>query len=198
MTLTVNGKTVITGKTVIGPPPTPDPTPSITPTNTPTPSVTPTLTPTPSVTPTYTPTPSGVSSDVTPNPTPDWSNVVYFESLDDGPMGVQQIQGINTTITLNVSWTTSLGGEGRIYYKVVNTTSYTNGQIFNHGSLDFGTFTQLTNSAGSTFSVSNNQYVLFVCYINTPGSIGNGTVTVKNQSDGNVVLDTFTWRVQFD
>lgn len=193
MTITINGKTTITGKTVFGPIPTVTPTISLTPSNTPTPSITPTTTVTTSITPTPTPTPSGVSGDVTPNPTPDWANVAYAEATDDGIVAVQQIQGIDTTITLNISWVTPV----RMYYRIDNSApTWSNGGIFAHYSPVFGTFTEMTNSAGSTFTVTNNQYVSFVCFIDS-GQYGTGLVTVKNQSDGNITLDTFVWDVAF-
>jgi hypothetical protein len=138
---------------------------------------------------------AGGGGDVTPDAV-NWANIAYYEGGDDGPAGIQQIKNISTSITLKVSWT---GSPVKMYYRINSTApTWTNGGIFQHGGADnsaFVTSTRLTNSAGSTFTVSNNEYVSFICYID--GGYGTGTVTVKNQSDGDIVLDTFTWTVDF-
>lgn len=130
----------------------------------------------------------GGGGDVTPN-TVNWGDPTYEES-GFCPSGCwsnvqQQITGIDSSITLSVHWTGNAGGNIYLYYKVVNTlppswaeelpdyapNGYTNAV-----------------SSGTSFSVSNNQYVVF-----SYGGYGASyLVTVKNNSDSNATLDTFT------
>ena len=125
--------------------------------------------------------------DVTPNPTPNWADI-YYSAASAPYVAVQQIQGITSTINLEVS--RSVSGF-TMYYKIDNSApDWTNGgQTFGQG---FSSWTQIT-SFPVVINVSNNQYVSFGC--NYPGfSVDiafTSTITVKNNSDNAITLDTF-------
>jgi hypothetical protein len=106
-----------------------------------------------------------VVSDVTPNAV-DWNDVVSSVSVTTNTV---TITGINTAINLSIS-ASYIGGGFKVY---INNNEFT------------------IDDDGYTVSVSNNDEV----YFNFSGSSGEETtisVTVRNASDGNTVLDTFT------
>jgi len=127
--------------------------------------------------------------DVTPNPTPNWADI-YYSNVTLPVVAVQQIQGVTSTINLEVS--RSSGGF-TMYYKIDNSApAWTNG-----GGLyptTFAGWTQIT-SFPIVINVSNNQYVSFGC-----GGFNNitETITVKNNSDSAITLDTFTATLFFE
>jgi len=82
----------------------------------------------------------------------------------------QTITGIDTTISLE--------------------TFYTSGLL--HYSLNGGSFTFIGN--GGSVDVVNNDTLRFRMDNVAPGTV-TGTVTVRNASDGDVDLDTFTYNV---
>ena len=111
------------------------------------------------------------AADVTPAAV-NWANVTGEYSVTTSML---QITGIDTSITLKVSFT---GTQQNQKYSVQSSAS-------------FGTGTAIANDG--TFTVSNNQYVGFradcggACL-----STQVSTWTITNVSDGNAVLDTFT------
>ena len=124
-----------------------------------------------------------VSGDVTPNAV-NWADIytldssLYFYSE-------RQITGIDSSITLKVQYTPLFSAT--LYYYVSNTSGAI---VSGDNSLFTGpassSMTAISNNG--TFTVSNNQYVTFGVTI----ACGDGfTVTVKNQSSGDVTLDTF-------
>ena len=117
-------------------------------------------------------------SDVTPNAV-NWGTISYDNDLAEYTYAEQQITGINQTITLKVQF----GAAGwTIYYYVSNTSGdIIGGPPFLNG------MSSIANNG--TFTVSNNQYVTFgmTRFCGVPA-----TVTVLNQSDGDVTLDTMT------
>ncbi len=124
----------------------------------------------------------GGGGDVTPNAV-NWANIQYDGNTNAYIVAVQQIQGINTSITLEVTATSGINVI--IYVKVDNSSpTWSNG-----GSWD-GDITGWTtiNSYPYTFTVSNNQYVSFGCDADIFAS--SRTLTIKNNSDGGVTLDT--------
>lgn len=124
--------------------------------------------------------------DVTPNPTPNWANIAYSGITGFYTTAVQQVQGIASPITLELSINDATNII--IYYRVDGSApSWTNGGTEWNG--DITGWTQVL-SFPVTFSVSNNQYVSFGCEPQA-GNIVK-TLTVKNNSDGAVTLDTFT------
>ena len=93
----------------------------------------------------------------------------------------QQITGIDTSITLQTVFTTT--SYARLYYKVQSTNTVP-------ASTSAPTSNGYTNiSHNGTITVSNNEYVVFST---TGGDNTNSVITVKNTSDSNVTLDTFT------
>jgi len=122
--------------------------------------------------------------DVTPNAV-DWSDITYDYITGNFTYTEKQITGINTSITLSVSYDQGLYD---LYYKVNNTDQGYEGTptASDPGSLGF----TLINDTG-TFSVSNNQYVSFGL-ANSTGSNFLDTVSVYNTSDSSALLDTLT------
>ena len=122
--------------------------------------------------------------DVTPNPTPNWANVTD-PSTQSATVAVQQIQGITSTINLEVSRS---GDVFKIYYKIDNSApAWTNGGPGDPNP----TWTQIT-SFPVIINVSNNQYVSFGCRPSINLQNATSTITVKNNSDSAIILDTFT------
>ena len=122
--------------------------------------------------------------DVTPNAV-NWADVTDPTSSAI-IVGVQQIQGITSTINLEVSRS---GDVFKIYYKIDNSApTWTNGGPF------FSSFTSWTEiiSFPVIINVSNNQYVSFGCGPSFFGQNATSTITVKNNSDSAITLDTFT------
>ena len=125
--------------------------------------------------------------DVTPNPTPNWADI-YYNAAGLPNVAVQQIQGITSTINLEVS--RSVSGF-TMFYKIDNSApAWANGG--NGLDQGFTGWTQIT-SFPVVINVSNNQYVSFGC--NYPGfsleTSLTSTITVKNNSDSAITLDTF-------
>ena len=127
------------------------------------------------------------SSDVTPNPTPNWSDLIY-----DGTTGIfdyrsQQIQGINTTITLSIQYDdTTLGV---IYYNVSPSDEI--GSIVDSApptTQPTVFFTRILNN--ETLTVSPDEYIIFGLETNFTTN-GSRLATVRNVSDSNITLDTF-------
>lgn len=113
---------------------------------------------------------SGGGGDVTPNPTPNWTETGTYSGETD----IVQIQGISQAITLQLTWSdTNLLEVG------VQTGATT------------ALGTQVDLATNGTFSISPNYYVKFVIASNNTVTF-EATVTVKNVSDNNTVLDTFT------
>lgn len=128
-----------------------------------------------------------VAVDVTPNAV-NWANITYNGTLGIYDGTERQITGINQTITLRVTNDASTDG---VYYYVSNTS----GSIITGGG--DGVVNGLDPPSGGmdwlphngTFTVSNNQYVTFAA----SGNAFDCTHSVINTSDGNAVLDTFTY-----
>ena len=126
--------------------------------------------------------------DVTPNPTPNWANV-GDPSNQSATVAVQQIQGITSTINLEVSRS---GDVFKIYYKIDNSApAWTNGGPFFYS---FTSWTEIT-SFPVVINVSNNQYVSFGC---SGLASATATITVKNNSDSAITLNTFTATIYFE
>jgi hypothetical protein len=127
---------------------------------------------------------AGGGGDVTPNAV-NWADVYYNNDVLQWFYSERQITGINTTITLKVEYTTAFPLS--LYYHVSNSS----GAIVSGDALSAASpagNSQLLFPSGSTFSVSNNQYVTF----SVLPSCGDSVIfTVKNESDGNTTLDTF-------
>ena len=93
------------------------------------------------------------------------------------------ISGISSSITLKVEFSDT--AFPYFYYKVDNT-------VFppaNNSPPTSNSFINILHNG--TFSVANNEYVHFCPIRSTTGTVST-TVTIKNVSDGNATLDTFT------
>ena len=127
---------------------------------------------------------SGGGSDNTPNAVnwPDTS-VTFSKSQYQYFYQVQQISGITTSITLQIELSDVAFVE--LYYKVQSTST-----------VPALTSPPLSNSYlnilhNGTITISNNQFLVFVPIRSAVGT-PTTTVTVKNTSDSNATLDTFT------
>lgn len=114
----------------------------------------------------------------------DWSNIIYYFGVEYGQITSQQITGIGSSITLKVEY----NSPPTLWYKKGSTDlSGDSGDTpSNEG------FTLIANNG--TFSVDNNEWVSFMCEHDDKQSAK--TVTVKNESDGDAVLDTFNISAQ--
>jgi len=136
----------------------------------------------------------GGGADVTPNAV-NWGTILANYIAFEWTSAIKQITGINQTIKLKVNMTLPAGAE--IYYSVVapaNIGSYPadNTPQSTYMGSDFGA--PISNNG--TFTVQNNDYVYFGIQADgVTTSTGSFTVTVKNASDGDAILDTFdaTW-----
>ena len=121
----------------------------------------------------------GGGSDVTPNAV-NWGTISYDNDTAEYTYAEQCFTGINQTITLKVQYTSP---GSTVYYYVSNTE----GDIstIDPSSPSTNGMTPIANNG--TFTVSNDQCVTFGA---TPACSAFATVTVLNQSDGDVILDT--------
>ena len=122
---------------------------------------------------------AGGGSDVTPAAV-NWANCGLIVNNTTYVYSAQQITGIDTTITLQISTSSSFN---RLVYKVQSTSTVpaSSSPPSSNG------YTQISDTG--TLTVSNNQWLVFCCRTNATVTT---TVTVRNTSDGNAVLDTFT------
>ena len=109
----------------------------------------------------------------TPNPLPNWSNAVSEEG--GGSTEMQQITGISQPILLSFSHGSNITSVEMLVWE--NDTSE---QPLTYQALE-----------NTTLSVSPGQWVSFN-FTATQGGTYQVTVTVRNASAGNAVLDTFT------
>ena len=127
---------------------------------------------------------SGGGGDNTPNAV-NWPNtsVTFTKSQYQYFYQAQQISGISTSITLQIELSDVTFVE--LYYKVQST-----------GTVPALTSPPLSNSYlnilhNGTITISNNEFLVFVPIRSAAGT-PTTTVTVKNTSDSNATLDTFT------
>ena len=125
------------------------------------------------------------ASDYTPNAV-NWSNITYDCISGIFTASERQITGINQTITLRVTNPTGLDG---VYYYVSNTAGDIVSGDGDVPCIDPGSCGMTWLPHNSTFTVSNNQYVTFA----GSGSQDFYQNSVINTSDGNALLDTFTY-----
>jgi hypothetical protein len=137
-----------------------------------------------------------------------WTNIRFTASSGTHQITEQQITGISSPIvlSLNGAW----GASSKIYYRVSPTATPLPNPLLNIDvfggstafdySVAFGSSSQgftaclPFNSTGSTFTVSNNDFVAIICWgSDPPGPAGfpTWTVTVNNESSGASTLDTF-------
>jgi hypothetical protein len=131
--------------------------------------------------------PPTVTADNTPDAV-NWGNIAWYIGDSFGTITSKQITGISNSINLNVSdFITS--PDAVLYYQVSN--SEITGNITSAPTSPW----QQVSEFGTTFSVNNNQWVSFCCY-GTGNTKNAETISVYNQSNSNVLLDTFTIDVE--
>ena len=122
---------------------------------------------------------AGGGSDVTPAAV-NWANVGLIVNQSTYVYSAQQITGIDTPITLQISTSSAFN---RLVYKVQSTSTVP--ASYSAPSLEG--YTNISDTG--TLTVSNNEWLVFCVRTNSNATT---TVTVTNTSDGNAVLDTFT------
>jgi hypothetical protein len=128
------------------------------------------------------------ATSITPNPTPNWANCSYNEPTNTSVVGMQQITGITQAITLSITTGAWTGTQQSLGYKVTTTApTWANGGSFTVSLVGNG-FTII--SSGDTFTVNPNEYVSFGIIQNGVRS-GSTTVTIRNVTDSNTILDTY-------
>ena len=113
-----------------------------------------------------------------------WGNVqvVTVKKVGDSyTYSAQQITGISTSITLKTEFSNT--NYLYLYYKIQSTNTVPN-SIYNPPPQGY---TNILHNG--TITVSNNEWVVFSV---DSGTISSSTITVKNTSDSNTTLDTFT------
>ena len=106
---------------------------------------------------------------------------VISMSANQRKYSAQQITGISTSITLKTEFSnTALTS---LWYKVQSTSTVP----ANTSAPSSNGYTNISHNG--TLTVSNDQWVVFAVDY---GYTGTSTITVKNNSDGDVTLDTFT------
>jgi len=124
-----------------------------------------------------------VPPDVTPNPTPVWSNIYGYPSFGDWQYGVQQITGITVPITidLTLNW---VGSPGIAYYQINSTLPiWINGGNDNTDPNSYGFIPFIT---GQQFVINPGEYLSFA----TDNFGELGSIVVVNVSDSNTILNT--------
>lgn len=147
--------------------------------------------------------PVAAAADVTPN-TIGWSDV-YRGSVfaacadptyDTYDMPAQQITGITTPITLNIDYEI-YNDFSSFYVSVSNTSSYGTTTADLDSGTDLGIPYPYTKR--TSISVNNNQYLIFrigpICVF-CQGYVTH-TITIRNASDGNALLASFTYDAQY-
>lgn len=125
---------------------------------------------------------TSTSPDLSIAPIPNWSNISNNQGDGTYRVAVQRIQGISTTITLEV--TRDVSGIN-IYYRVDTTLpTWTNGGLWNGDKTGW----TLINSFPSQFAVANNWWVSFGCEVGAASVVSS--LTIINVSDSNLPLDT--------
>jgi hypothetical protein len=127
---------------------------------------------------------SGGGADNTPNAVT-WNDtfILFSKKAYGYAYSSSQISGISSSITLKVEFSDT--AFPYFYYKVDNSVS----PPALPSPPTSNSFINILHNG--TFSVANNEYVRFCPIRSTTGTVST-TVTIKNVSDGNATLDTFT------
>ena len=113
-----------------------------------------------------------------------WGNVQVIAVKKVGAAytySAQQITGISTSITLKTEFSNT--NYLYLYYKIQSTSTVPDSS-YNPPPQGY---TNILHNG--TITVSNNEWVVFGV---DSGTISDSTITVKNTSDSNTTLDTFT------
>jgi hypothetical protein len=136
----------------------------------------------------------GGGPDVTPDPV-NWVGVGYDDSTGIYTYTQHQITGIGAPITLQVFFFNNILGtpipppSGARVQVSVDNTAISPDVMLPPNSQSVGSFAAIT--AEQTFVVTNGQYVTFGCETSSGNGNMDVTVTVKNVTGGNAVVDTF-------
>ena len=114
--------------------------------------------------------PAPAGGDVTPDAV-DWTDA-FGNAEDWVSTEYETVSGINTTISLSVSWVVTTGSFSLRYR------------------IGVGAFVNLTTNP-QTITVSNNDQILFQLLSVDPFTESRADITVTNASDSNTILDTF-------
>jgi hypothetical protein len=129
-----------------------------------------------------------VGGDVIPNSV-NWGTVWQDDYEASWIYAVKQITGINQTITLKINRTANTGGT--LYYKVAGTSLSLPGDNIFDASHPVNDYSMVSIADNGTFTVQNNQWVAFAVVATGSSTSGSFTVTVRNASNGDAILDTF-------
>jgi hypothetical protein len=111
-----------------------------------------------------------------------WEDISWAIRDSVGIVTSKQISGISSAINLNV---VEAEADITLWYQV------TSSQITaNQTTTPSSPWIQVASGAGTTFSVSNGQWVSFVCHGTI--KVSAKQIDVKNASDSNKVIDSFT------
>lgn len=128
-------------------------------------------------------------TDPTPNPTPNWGNITFQLSGPCPPEGCnvnsgQQITGIDVPIDLYLTYARLANPGDQPWVKV---TSTYNASDAAQSPSSLNGWTMVAQNA--LFTVTNNQWVWFATQTTDTNA---RTLTVKNATDNDTILDTFT------
>jgi len=125
---------------------------------------------------------STIGNDVIPNSI-NWSNIIHYWMFGSIEVTSQQITGINTNITLKIN----ISSPNPLLYYKISSSQITSGT----GTPVSDGYTQITDN-NLISNISNNQWITFRTYVADNTSYGPVTVTVKNNSSADSILDTFS------
>lgn len=129
-----------------------------------------------------------ISGDIIPDSV-NWSDIKHYFGFGPIEFTSKQITGINSNISLKINLASS---DPLLYYKVTNneiTSVNPKSTPISDG------YTQITDN-NLISNIANNQWITFRTYVLEAESYGPTTVTVKNNSDNDSVLDTFNIQSQ--
>jgi hypothetical protein len=117
-----------------------------------------------------------------------WSNITWYNAVGYGTITSKPITGLVDPINLKIIDAVT-SPDISLWYQVTN-SEITGDQL----TVPAGpTWTQVSASPGTTFSVSNGQWVSFCCHGTSVTS--SQTVSVLNADRSDAVIDTFTIQI---
>lgn len=147
---------------------------------------------------------STTNLDLIPNSV-DWTNISSYTSDDSGfnsaPSNTQTITGISNSITLNISTTNwgclTTSGSASVELRILKNSVLDQSLNIAHNSsgASNGTFAANANIVVNENDTIQFDFQLSVDAISAASGETTGTITVKNSSVDNTVLDTFTFGV---
>lgn len=120
------------------------------------------------------------------------SNIEWEYVIGVGTITSAQITGVTAPITLKINIAYEPGASSVGIFRKVQSTAFTSSTISDTPATEG--FTEVLD--GGTFEVPADHYVAFACQADDEYNPA-GTVTVKNASDGDAVLATFSFKSYF-